>query len=500
MVRLPHPVTQSVTPSARLRRSTLQAVTLSTVICGAAAAEPPPPMMVSGDMIVVDSSAGTDDHGALFIVKKQSGKRRLLSDFGDPAQGDLGMTPTAVAFESMQSLIAVDVNGGTGLSGALYRIDPLTGQRSILSDFGDSKQGPLGVNPSGVAVERSGSLLVVDASAGSDHRGRLFRVDPRSGEREIVSDFSNVGQGALGVTPVSIALESTGQILVTDANLIPGAAGHLFRIDPVTGIRTVLSNFGDPGAGPLGVDPSSVAVDRSGRIVVVDPGSAFGAPGAQLFHIDPVSGERAVVSDFNNVDQGLTGLTPVGVALDANGRILVVDPDAGDTQNGGLLRVDREDGDGRLLSDFGNPDQGVTGSDPVGLAVRPGIPFKNFKFKIKFDAASGWLWVRGHFALDRQSDGINILRDFVRVQLGDTVHLLPPDACAVLSGRAVKCEASAGSTSAVLLVRMLGRNRFAFNIVARGLDLARMRKALPFALAIGNEMGAGVLRLERKFK
>ena len=77
--------------------------------------------------------------------------------------------------------LVVDHSGGTGSNGALFRVNPTTGARTLLSDFGNAAQGPQGSNPDGVAVEASGSVLVIDQSAGTNGDGALFRVDPSTG-------------------------------------------------------------------------------------------------------------------------------------------------------------------------------------------------------------------------------------------------------------------------------------------------------------------------------
>ncbi|MGH8588175.1 MAG: calcium-binding protein [Gammaproteobacteria bacterium] len=85
----------------------------------------------------------------------------------------------------------------------LFRVDPLTGARTLLSDFG-SGANP-GRDPFGVAVESNGTLLVIDATAGTGFRGALFRVDPVSGARILLSDFgsgANQGQNPVGVAVV----------------------------------------------------------------------------------------------------------------------------------------------------------------------------------------------------------------------------------------------------------------------------------------------------------
>ena len=116
--------------------------------------------------------------------------------------------------------------------------------RTLVSDFG---AGPnQGLDPFGVAVEASGTLVVIDVNAGTSARGALFRVDPVSGARTLVSDF---GAGAnQGFDPFDVAVEANGTLLVVDVTAGAGTLGALFRLDPITGARTLLSDF---GVGPM---------------------------------------------------------------------------------------------------------------------------------------------------------------------------------------------------------------------------------------------------------
>jgi len=69
-------------------------------------------------------------------------------------------------------ILVIDRDDGTVGRGALFLVDPISGARTLLSDFGDTEQGPIGVNPFGVAVEASGNILVIDYTV-----RKLFRVD-----------------------------------------------------------------------------------------------------------------------------------------------------------------------------------------------------------------------------------------------------------------------------------------------------------------------------------
>src|SRR5262249_34828456 len=83
--------------------------------------------------------------------------------------------------------LIIDPSAGKGGRGALFRVNPATGTRWLLSDFGDGDN--RGVNPGGVAVDGNGNILVSDVDAGTDTLGALFRVDPNTGARTLLSDF-----------------------------------------------------------------------------------------------------------------------------------------------------------------------------------------------------------------------------------------------------------------------------------------------------------------------
>ena len=83
------------------------------------------------------------------------------------------------------------------------------------------------------ALDSNGNILVVDISTGIQ---ALFRIDPVTGDRVILSSAS-IGSGPNFVTPFAVLEQDSGAILVLD-NGIPA----LLSVDPTTGNRTVLSS------------------------------------------------------------------------------------------------------------------------------------------------------------------------------------------------------------------------------------------------------------------
>ena len=162
-----------------------------------------------------------------------------------------------MAVEASGSILVIDAQAGIGGAGSgqgeLVRINPQTGFRTSLTNFGS---GPFqGSNPTSVAVEVNGQILVTDEGHPSTTPfGLLYRIDPQTGARIILSDF-NTGANT-GREPEGVALEADGQILVVDKHAGPLTRGQLFRIDPQTGARTILSDFGlgtNQGNDPLAV-------------------------------------------------------------------------------------------------------------------------------------------------------------------------------------------------------------------------------------------------------
>ena len=149
-----------------------------------------------------------------------------------------------------------------------------------------------------------------------------------------ISDIPRLGEG-----------EVCNRILVADS-------GNQ-RIQVFDMLGHVLSTYGSPGSGTGQFSsPQGLAVDRIGRVIVVDQGN-----------------NRLVVlgfdgSEFSHLDSFTAGLNaPTGVAMDAWGHIVVAD-----TGNNRVVVLDPR---GNFLAEYTEPNDGYTGSfnAPRGVAV-----------------------------------------------------------------------------------------------------------------------------------
>jgi hypothetical protein len=335
---------------------------------------PAPPVLALGDAVVADFDAFEISQLAL-----ASGARAVASS-SLRGSGPALRYPEAAIFDADDSLLVTNV--GTP---ALLRVDPATGDRSVVSGCADDAcasqvgSGPALFGPRFLAREPGGQLVLSDRAGLSV--SAVVRVDPVTGNRTRVSGCtdtlcsSQVGTGPAIGRVYGIAVEGSGQILVADSLA-------LLRIDPVTGNRSVLSGCANPactvviGSGPGFGEPVGVALETDGSILVTD--SADDAIFSAVFRVDPATGARSLLSGCADpacssaVGGGPAFAKAFGIALEAGGDLLLTDRSLD-----AVFRVDAATGDRTLLSGCTDPScaaaagSGTLQSEPLGIAVLP---------------------------------------------------------------------------------------------------------------------------------
>jgi DNA-binding beta-propeller fold protein YncE len=131
-----------------------------------------------------------------------------------------------------------------------------------------------------------------------------------------------VATGGNLIDPTGIAVDAAGQLLVADYG-DEGETGSVVRVDPATGAQTVVA------IGQL-VDPYAIAIASDGTTVVSELGYAKLSEPA-LLRLDPDNGILTFISTAGQLQD------PFGVAFDAAGNLIVADADPA---GGKILRVD----------------------------------------------------------------------------------------------------------------------------------------------------------------
>jgi sugar lactone lactonase YvrE len=292
--------------------------------------------------------------GRVSEVVTGTGQRLVASGWNLSASGYVAVDPTT------GNLYTADQGDR-----AVYRINRTNGIIKMVSGPGIGTGPAFSARVYGIVVETNGNPVVVDGYGGLL---AVIRVDAQTGNRTVLSAGSNspypAGMGAGFQSPVGIAMDSSGNFLVTDT-----LRQAVIRVDRVSGNRTTLSGdpFGDnTGTGPDMNTPQGIAVAGDGSIFV----SANGT-----FEINPTNGNRTNITSsaggFYGISMGTNGLVMGAYKLTINnnyagGKVLGVNP-----LTAGVITISCT-GDG-----LGNPAVGTGANfyDPVGITVdNNGLP------------------------------------------------------------------------------------------------------------------------------
>jgi PKD domain len=290
------------------------AVLLSAGSAPASAAEP-----------YVIYTANTFVNGAV-VLRYEPATGALVEISRNGAQGNLFQRPYDLAIEADGSLLIADMGVQNQKDGAVIRVDPLSGRQSLVSSGGWF------YDPTAIAVAPNGQLYVVDSASG-DNGGSVIRVDPSSGAQELVS--SDFNPDHLFDLAFGIAIDRDGTLIVVNRSIgdeLPagcGLAGSVMRVNPATHEQELIPFL---GAG-LFAFPVGVAVAGDGSIVVAN--ECEGPLRAGLVRLVP--GQAQVALTSNDTSDVLR--TPERVAITPAGDMLVTDFNAGSDDDGGIVKV-----------------------------------------------------------------------------------------------------------------------------------------------------------------
>lgn len=289
------------------------------------------------NLLIVDE--GLD---AVVQVNPVSGDRSVISDNNMGSSGVPFSGPVGIALQNASEAFIVDRNLDAVLS-----VDLSTGNRQLLSGCpivtDPCSVSPVGSglgfgDPVGIAILNPTSLLVVDIGNG---RNALIQVNIATGNRTIISS-PTVGSGPPFLTPLSVTASALGDIFVADTTL-----DAVVGVDPITGARSIISGCpqgDDPcpeslvGSGPAFLRILSIAAETPRSLIVTDVD--LGA----VVRVNIGTGDRIIVSDAST-GQGPVFFNPVGLTVDSNGVIFVAD--AG---HGAIFRVDPVSGNRSIVS------------------------------------------------------------------------------------------------------------------------------------------------------
>jgi hypothetical protein len=233
----------------------------------------------NGQLYITDLTAfGT---GAVFRVDPNTGQQSVL------AKGAFLNGPNVAAFVN-GFLYVADEGDGSGTIHNIVRIDPATGEQTLLTTGGG---GGFTV-PTGMAVAPGQNVYVTDepGNAQGSNPGGVWEVNLDSGQQTLLS------QGGLFDHPVDVTVDASGNLIVANTGSVANNfAGSLFRINPQTGVQTLITLFG-PYSGT-----DSVAVGLDGTLFV--GAIANGTSPGQIIAVNPVTGAQSSLSSAGLLSQ-----------------------------------------------------------------------------------------------------------------------------------------------------------------------------------------------------
>lgn len=247
-----------------------------------------------GDYLIADRGPYRNT-GTILVVNKTGAVQRVIStQLKDPYD---------ITADAAGNLIVADYDYdptgfGTGRGSSIFRINLQTGAATRLV------AGKALVTPIGVKVESDGKLLVADPDygfgPGATSAGAVFRIDPDVSTNRLSSlnQFYFL-QG--------LALAPNGDIYVSDFGDGGGRPNRVIKVDPTTGVQTVMTSGGLQR-------PIGMAVESDGAsLVVVD------AVAKKLVRVTLPGGVQSDVSADSQFIQ------PTHVAIEADGNYIVTD-------------------------------------------------------------------------------------------------------------------------------------------------------------------------------
>jgi uncharacterized repeat protein (TIGR03803 family) len=299
-------------------------------------------------------NAGCEERGCgtVFSIDPKNGTEAVVHNF---AGGADGAVPFAGVLAVKGMLYGTTFDGGASCAcGTVFSLDPATGIEKVLHSFGTGTDGQ---EPFAGLTYVKGKLYGTARAGGTHGAGAIFSVDPDTGEEKVLYSFCPQSGCADGADPETNLIAVNGMLYgTTDAggneafcpnsNNPPGC-GTIYAFDPKTGTEKVLFAFCNQQYCLDGVAPEGTLLDANGTLYGTtylggQPAGCVTTPGCgTVFSIDPKSGVQRVLWSFAAgkgvdgigpdsgviaVDGVFYGTTLFGGAFNSDGAVYVLQP------------------------------------------------------------------------------------------------------------------------------------------------------------------------------
>lgn len=207
--------------------------------------------------------------GTMFGFTPKTRSASVIYSFCSEVNCDDGGAPNGNLIYEKKKFYGTGIMGGGNNAGAIFAVDPRTGNESVVHTFCAEQNCGDGAYPNGGLTYLNGLWYGTAQSGGASNYGTVFSINLSSGALSVVHAFS--GGTADGAFPET-GLVRMGSKLYGTTSFGGGAGcngvgcGTVFSIDPKTAKETVLYTFCRAYNCIDGSNPSSILIDAKGAL------------------------------------------------------------------------------------------------------------------------------------------------------------------------------------------------------------------------------------------
>jgi len=253
-----------------------------------------------GRLLVADGDKpGSSGPGTIFIVDPADGTLSVFTTGGFFKDG-----PEDLVEDALGNIYVLDDSADISADGRIIKVTP-GGVQSLLTTFGSSFFNSGKVE--GITIDNNGDLIVVGGKGSS---AKVIKVDPDTGDKTVISDSSD---GDKFLRPEGVAVAANGDIFVADGNPSDSnnvnTRGQIVKVNPGNGAQTVIISTTNPNGpdwvnGQPWVDPSDVEIIPLGvptiggfLLVIDDAADDDGSAGmGALIMVNPANGDTEIIT------------------------------------------------------------------------------------------------------------------------------------------------------------------------------------------------------------
>lgn len=320
-------------------------------------------------------SGGTADRGTIFKVNVNTGALTTVVELTGNSGAAKGSYPSAPLYQDASGYLwGTTVYGGTQGLGTVYKIHATSGQFTTVAEFTGDSGAMRGENPvSTLTPADDGTLWGVTSRGGFLFSiGTIFKVNPATGITTMVLDFPDSQAPLLGRYPKG-DLTNMGDgfmmgIASQGGGLPPNTGGGtIYKVNTSTAAATNLAWFTDAGTSNIGREPWAGLVTGSDGLLWGGTSGGGRSGCGCIFKCDPLTGLRTTVVEFTGVEGNAIGSRPIAdLVPDGRGTIWGTTQGGGINDRGTLFKINEQTGALTTVFQFG---QWSTGKYPTGLTL-----------------------------------------------------------------------------------------------------------------------------------